>query len=211
MAKCVVVCAAEVSMQDWAEADVKPCDLVIAADAGYLRLEALGIMPHIIVGDFDSAPVPSQQENSKVEIHPVKKNDTDCLIAVNRGWQMGIREFIILGALGGKRLDHTIANLQTLDYITRIGGSARIISGGTYAQVVHNGSISIDRTEGKLSVFAMSESCWGVTLRGVKYPLEDYTLTCGFPLGVSNDFDADKAEISVQMGSLLVIWTRDEV
>lgn len=209
MAKCIIVCAAEVTRQDWEDAAYSPGDFVIAADKGYIRLDELNVIPHMIVGDFDSAPKP-ERPGVQIETYPVHKDDTDCLLAVRRGWECGMRDFVILGALGGKRLDHTVANLQTLDYIARIGGSGMLISGGTFARVVRMGSLRVHRTAGKISVFAMGESCSGVNLRGVEYPLKDYTLTCGFPLGVSNAFAEEYAEISVEWGSLLVIWTSQD-
>jgi thiamine pyrophosphokinase len=54
----------------------------------------------------------------------------------------------------------------------------------------------------------MGEPARGVTLRGLYYPLEDGELTCGFPLGVSNHFTGENAEIRVRKGSLLVLWDR---
>ena len=75
--------------------------------------------------------------------------------------------------------------------------------------VVKNGAISFPAgCTGTVSVFCLGPDARGVTLKGLYYPLEEGTLTSGFPLGVSNHFTGEPAEISVADGSLLVIWER---
>ena len=85
--------------------------LVIAADQGLRHLEAAGIAPDLIVGDFDSLGTVPQGAN--VIRHPVEKDDTDMMLAVKTGLERGCRTFVLYGGLGG-RLDHTYANFQTL-------------------------------------------------------------------------------------------------
>ena len=50
----------------------------------------------------------------------------------------------------------------------------------------------------------------GVCLRGVKYELENAALDNRFPLGVSNEFDAPEAEITVEQGVLMVMQTKKQ-
>ena len=94
-------------------------DLVIAADAGYRVCQQEGLVPDVILGDFDSMEAPDAGE--RVCRLPVEKDDTDTLAAVKLGLERECTDFWIYGGTGGKRLDHTLANLQTLLYLRRRG------------------------------------------------------------------------------------------
>ena len=113
---------------------------------------------------------------------------------------------VFYGCLGG-RLDHTYANLQTLTYLARRGGQGWLLGDGTVVTAVENGRLDLPAgLRGAVSVFCPDGQALGVTLRGLHYPLEDYTLTSGFPLGVSNQFTGQAASVSVREGTLLVMW-----
>ena len=120
---------------------------------------------------------------------------------------LGYREFLLYGSLDGPRLDHTVANFQTLQFLCDRGAFGVLAGMHTMAAVVKNGSLSFPAgCEGTVSVFCHGSDAHGVTLKGLYYPLENGTLTAGFPLGVSNHFTGQPAEISVEDGSLLVLW-----
>lgn len=177
-------------------------DFVIAADGGYSALQALGVKANLVVGDFDSLGfVPEAEE---IVQHPVRKDDTDTLLAIRLGLERGYRNFVITGALGG-RLDHTFANLQALLFLRDHGAKGVLYGDGTAVTAVTNGSITIE-SEGTLSVFTMDEKATGVYLRDVSYPLENAELTNSFPIGVSNEFVGTPATIGVENGTLLVMW-----
>ena len=89
-----------------------PEDLVIAADAGAIACQAAGLVPDVLLGDFDSMEPPGG--SAKVVRLPVEKDDTDTLAAVRSALEQKFDTFYIYGGTGGKRLDHTLANLQTL-------------------------------------------------------------------------------------------------
>ena len=185
-------------------------DLVIAADAGYLHLQKLGWEPDMVLGDFDSLQnIPS---HPCVVLLPTEKDDTDMLHAVKIGLEKGFRRFALHGALGGSRFDHSLANLQTLLYLTHHGANGFLFGNdGTVITALHNGSLQLsDHNRGVLSVFCMGDRAEGVRLSGLKYPLENHTLTCDMPLGVSNEFIGKTAEISVKDGTLLLIWNDSE-
>ena len=179
----------------------RPDDLVLCADGGWRVAEAAGIAPDAVLGDFDSSDAP---EGPPVERFPVEKDDTDTLLCLKRGLQMGLEEFCIVGGFGG-RLDHTLANLQAMHYAARRGARIEMCDGRSWATVLTGGRLRLPRRPGKLSVFALGPECRGVCLRGTKYEAEDLTLTSAFPLGMGNDFAADAAEISVREGALLVL------
>jgi len=177
-------------------------DFVIAADGGYKALDALGVKANLVVGDFDSLGfVPEAEE---IVQHPVRKDDTDTLLAIRLGLEKGYRNFVITGALGG-RLDHSFANLQALLFLRDHGARGLLYGDGFAATAVTNSSITIDGDR-TLSVFSFDPTAKGVSLRDVSYPLEDAELTSSFPIGVSNEFIGKPATIGVTDGTLLVMW-----
>lgn len=184
-----------------AYADRRENDFILCADAGYELARKLGVKPDVVIGDFDSMDAP---EGEEIIRHPVIKDDTDTILCINHALGLGLRSFLIVGGIGG-RLDHTIANLQTLSYIIEHGGQAELCDGRQRIHAVKEGSIRVPRTNGKLSVFALSGKCEGVFIRGAKYNVENATLTTDYPLGMGNDFIDDTAEIGTKTGTLLVI------
>lgn len=200
MASCIIFCAGGFH---GLLTPVEKDDHIIAADGGLKHVQALGLTPDTVLGDFDSLGyVP---ENALV--YPVEKDDTDAMLAVRHGLKLGFDRFLIYGGLEGDRLDHTVANLQTLQFLADHRAKGYLIGKEQLVTVVKNGSLVFDGTpQGHISLFCMGADARGVTLKGLKYPLENGTLTAGFPLGVSNHFTGQPAQISVSDGSLLVIW-----
>lgn len=181
-------------------------DLVIAADGGLAWLEAHGIRPHLAVGDFDSlGRVPS---NVPVVRHPAEKDDTDMMLAVEEGLKRGCNRFILCGGLGG-RPDHTLANLHVLAFLAGKGCASFLLGDAMTITALHNGTLSFPAGQrGTLSVFAWGGAAEGVTLSGLRYTLTDGILTPHHPLGVSNQFTGEGAVVSVERGTLLVLWER---
>ena len=178
--------------------------LVIAADAGLTHLNAQGVVPDLVVGDFDSlGRIP---EGSNVLRHPVEKDDTDMLLAVREGLARGCTQFVLYGGLGG-RLDHTLANLQTLVFLARQNASGWLLGDGLAVTALRNGRLSFGpEHRGTVSVFCAGADARGVDLEGLYYPLQDAVLTSGFPLGVSNQFTGAPARVTVREGELLLLW-----
>ncbi len=202
MKKCIIFCAAEF---DSLAEPIQPDDFIIAADGGLLHTQALGIAPQAILGDFDSLGYVPEG----AAVFPVEKDDTDAMLAVRLGLQRGFTEFVIYGGLEGPRLDHTVANFQTLQFLADQGARGTLVGKNQMVTVVKNGSLEFPTSaEGIISLFCLGADATGITLRGLQYPLENGTLTAGFPLGCSNHFIGKNSEISVKNGSLLVIWER---
>ena len=197
MGKCILFCAAE--FDSLAQA-LQPDDFILAADGGLKHTQKLGLTPNEVIGDFDSLGFIPEGAN----VFPVEKDDTDAMLAVRRGLSLGYREFVLYGSLDGPRLDHTIANFQTLQFLADHGAVGYLVGSSYLATVVKDGGISFPAgLEGTISVF-----CLGVDIEGLYYPLNNGTLTAGFPLGVSNHFTGKEAKISVKDGSLLILWDR---
>ena len=183
--------------------DLREGDLCIAADGGFSQMQAHGVEPDLVVGDFDSLGyVPPHPH---IVRHPVEKDDTDTALALSEGWSRGYRTFHIYGALGG-RLDHTLANVQLLSGLAGRGGQGVLIGPGMTVTAVHNGTLELEGEPGQtLSVFCWGEPAQGVTLEGLKYTLDHATLTCDVPRGVSNEFLGGPARITVERGTLVVM------
>ena len=202
MANCVIFCAGGF---DGLIAPIRDTDLVIAADGGLAHVQQLGIVPQVILGDFDSLGY--MPEDARV--FPVEKDDTDSMLAVRHGLMAGCSCFYLYGTLDGPRLDHTVANFQTLQFLADRGAAGYLIGKDYIATVVKNGTLRFPaRAEGILSLFCMGPAAEGITLTGLKYPLQNATLHPGHPLGVSNHFTAEAATVTVESGSLLALYDR---
>ena len=140
---------------------------------------------------------------------PVEKDDTDAMLAVRHGLSLGYRHFLLYGGLEGSRLDHTVANFQTLQFLADNGAEGCLIGKDCIVTLLKNGTLRFPAgSSGILSLFCMGADAKGVTLEGTKYPLQGGTLTAGFPLGVSNRLMGAEACVTVEDGSLLVIYPR---
>lgn len=178
-------------------------ELLIAADAGYAQLPA-GLRPDMVVGDFDSLPHPPAA--GRVIRHPVRKDDTDSMLAVKLGLEAGYTRFILYGCLGGK-LGHTLANIQALAYLLSHKAAGVLAGDAESLLLMERGSLRLAGEAGRgLSVFAYGGQAEGLSLSGLSYPLQDALLQNDFPLGVSNAFTQAEARIRLRQGRLLVLW-----
>ncbi len=185
-------------------ASFKKAELVIACDAGYVHAQRAEIIPDVLIGDFDSykGELPGGPEIIRTK---PEKDDTDTMMALKLAIKRGYRRIMLVGALGG-RVDHMLANISLVAFAATKGADLQIVDGHHQIFAVRNGKRRVPKSSWRnLSVFAFDTECTGVTLRGVKYPLEGATLTNTFALGVSNEFTEDVAEISVESGILIVV------
>ena len=202
MGKCLIFCAAEFDML---AAPIEEDDFLLAADGGLRHLQKLNLSPHGIIGDFDSLGYTP----TGAEVFPVEKDDTDAMLAARKGLELGYREFVFYGSLDGRRLDHTIANFQTLQFLADHGATAYLVGKDYLVTVIHEETLEFSaRSEGILSLFCLGPDAEGVTLENLYYPLTNGTLTSGFPLGVSNHFTGKAARVTVEKGSILALWDR---
>ncbi|MDO4284756.1 MAG: thiamine diphosphokinase [Eubacteriales bacterium] len=211
--KCILMCAGAFTP---VEIERQEGDLVIAVDAGLAYLEQLGILPDLIVGDFDSLPQPQwetldeyrQSRPQSVLELPVAKDDTDTLAAVKEGLARGYRKFYLYGALGG-RIDHAMANIQTLVYLKEHGAVGYLMDASCMAMVLRSETVRFHRgMEGIFSLFALDREIRGVTLEGLRFEIRDAVVSNGFPVGTSNQFlPEEEACVTVGEGTALVIVT----
>ena len=202
MSRCIIFGAGEYDAQTPPEGE----SLVIAADGGYSRCLAYGFTPDIVIGDFDSLGfVP---ENANTVRLPVEKDVTDTDAAVTAALERGCAENVYFVGMGG-RPDHTLANYALAARLSQKGIRAFLYGGGYVITALTDGTAKLSGVPGKtVSVFAWTEKAEGVTLRGLKYPLENHELTNTFALGVSNSFIETAAEITVARGTLIIMLDR---
>lgn len=181
-------------------------DLVIAADGGYQCLLDAGIQPDLVIGDFDSlGHIPNVDS---AIVLPTEKDVTDTWAAIRIGEEKGYTRFFLYGCTGG-RFDHTMANIQTVADVTAKGMECRIVDRAQIITGLSAGSMEFGADcSGFVSVFSHTDSCNGVTIRGLKYELENASLTNRFPLGVSNEFVGKPGVVSVDSGVLILVFNR---
>ena len=178
-------------------------EYVIAADGGVEKLKALNITPDLILGDFDSLGYVPQGDN--VLIYKVEKDDTDMMLAVKTAVELGYNDLELFGGTGG-RIDHTIANFQTMLWASKRGCHIKMTDKDYIYYVITDSSITVKGKKGDgLSVFAIGGNADKVDIHGAKYVAEQLYLTSDNPTAVSNSFTGKTVEISVQKGSLLII------
>ena len=208
---CIIVGAGELTV---GEIPVKEGDFVIAADGGFAYCRRLGVEPDLILGDFDSLDEGNkraveairQERPERVQVLPVMKDDTDMLAAMKEGLKRGFRSFDIYAAAQGRRLSHTISNIQCLYYLKENGASGRLIEAGETVFLLRDETVEfVKEQEGFLSLFSLGDRAEGVTIRNMKYLLDRATVTNAFPVGVSNEFIGEAGSVTVESGTLLVI------
>ncbi len=181
-------------------------DLVIAADGGFAHLQALGLPADLVVGDFDSSHCPAHPH---VIRHDPVKDDTDLLLAVRLGLERGYARFFLYGGTGGARPEHSIANLQVLGFLQEHDAVGYLMGERHVFTWLREERLHFPAGyRGFFSLFSMSARLGSVTLRGLKYPLEDRALTNTLPLGVSNEFLGVPALVEVHDGDGLAVWER---
>jgi len=185
------------------DADVaKRADLVIAADGGARWLEGQGLRPHLVVGDLDSLDEPAVERlrgsGTRVTRHPAEKDASDTELALEAAVASGADRIVVLGAFGGSRIDHELANVLLLADPAFAGVDVRLQRGRTHLRAIEGpASLTIEVAAGGTAL--------GVTTRGLSYGLSDGTLVMGRSRGLSNVVEEEPASVSLRAGSLLVI------
>lgn len=211
--KCIIVAAGDLSVT---EIGVAQGDLLIAVDGGLEHCGRLGLEPDLVLGDFDSvegdqlARIAEWDEKSPERVIRLKpeKDDTDTLAAIRLALRRGYRDFQLYGAMGGRRLEHTIANIQCLLFLKHHDAVGYLVDKGRMCFVMEDEEVRFPVSmEGYLSLFCLKEKALGVNIRGMKYELDNARITNDFPIGVSNEFTGQEAVVSVRQGQLLGIVT----
>ena len=190
-------------------------ELLIGADRGICFLKEKGIHPTHIVGDFDSASGEALEYFKQFPEIPIRtfnpvKDFTDTAIAMELAMEEGADRIYILGGTG-TRLDHVVANIKLLSHALERKKECILMDAHNRIRLIDQ-PLTIEKKKqyGKyVSLFAFGGQVKGLTLRGFFYPLTEYDMEAGNPLGVSNEITAENGEISFSSGKLLVMESKD--
>lgn len=182
--------------------------LIIAADCGLQNCSYVDVTPDVLIGDFDSLDSVPKPEGCEVLTYKVEKDDTDTMLCIRHALSKGASDVTIISGVGG-RLDHTIANIQSLAFLLENNAKARLISDDCTVYLLKPGSYTFPRRDGfSMSLFSYGDKVSGLCIKGAKYPLYNAEIQNTFPIGVSNKITADNADISFESGVLLLIFSR---
>jgi len=188
---------------------------IIAADGGARHCLAMDIIPHVVIGDFDSL---AEDQLADLESfgatlirYPVEKDETDLELALNYALQNGATDVTLLGLLGG-RWDMSFANLLLLASPSYKAIRFHIIDDNSEMFVLRGGSTLdlIGQPEDTVSVIPLSPVAQGISYSGLVWPLENASIVFGSTRGVSNRLLQPKARISLDSGILLVILSHEK-
>ena len=207
---CVVISAGQINNYERAKSFIHKNDFFIFCDAGLCHAEGLGIVPDVIVGDFDScdeATLSKYEAGGDKEIIrlPREKDDTDTFFAVKLALERGYDEFLFLGSMGA-RFDHMLGNISILVYLHENHKNAVLVDDYSFMKIVGSESFFIEDSCSYFSVLTVAGDVSGVSIKNAKYPLENANLSCNFQLGISNEVLPNQtASVSVQNGCVLVV------
>lgn len=182
-------------------------DYIICADAGYHHAKSVGITPDILIGDFDSMDEPSDF-GKKVKL-PREKDETDTLYALRFAFSKGATRVTLYGGIG-TRFDHSYANICLLQH-AMVRDVPMVVTDGDAEIYLTDSKLILTGKKGQtVSVYAFSDVCAGISLKGFYYPLENAFLEKYDIIGTSNVITEDIAEISVSEGNLLIVCNQFE-
>jgi thiamine pyrophosphokinase len=188
--------------------------LVVAADGGALKAEAIGYPAQVVVGDADSlAPTDVDRlraAGAEVVVHPAAKDESDTELALNEALNRGATRVVIVGAFGGKRLEHTLANILLIASERLKGRDICLADVSSTLRVMHNHE-SLELNGSPTDFVSLLPLTWhvsGVTTVGLRYVLTKELLEQGPARGLSNEMTTGTASIQIDQGRLAVIHTR---
>ncbi len=190
---------------------IRSDDFVIAADGGAKHCQALGVMPDVIIGDFDSLDALAldtlAQSGAQIIQHPRRKDYTDLELAIRHAVGLQSEEILVLGALGA-RWDQTLANLLLpaafpAQPIRLVDGDQEI------TLVIGPGTRHLYGSPGDtVSLIPVQGHAQGIATLGLEYALHGETLFFGETRGISNVLTNETATISLETGMLVCVHLR---
>ena len=203
MRRCVIIGGADIGRYDRIRACLREDDFYICCDSGLKHRNALGIVPDLIVGDFDSHVNPGL--DIETIVLPCEKDDTDTVFAVKEALKRGFQDFLLLGVIGG-RLDHTLGNVSLLLMLDSQGKRAAILDDRSEMEIVSGKPAFIQERYAYFSLLNISGTAQGITIKNAKFPLHNAEITCEYQYGISNEvLPGTTAEVTVENGRLLLI------
>ena len=193
---------------DYVRELAQQADCIVCADGGVRHARACGLHPDLVIGDFDSGTLPADCE--VIRLRP-EKDDSDLMCCVREVIRRGADTIWIACASGG-RIDHFLANLSLLEYLDRRGIRALFFDSRNRVRFHGGGTerLTADPAYRYVGIIPLDAELIGVTLRGLKYPLTDATVSRAQMITISNEPAAPEYMISVREGRSLVIESKDK-
>jgi thiamine pyrophosphokinase len=191
--------------------------LVVAADGGARSCDRLGLVPDLLVGDFDSLGATALADLAargvRIERAPPDKDESDTELAIRAALREGATSLTVLGAFGGARLDHEVANLGLLALPELRAVPARLLDARarvTLLQAPGSDGRPAERAlpgrlGGLVSLVPFGGDAEGVTTHGLQFRLDDEALPLGPARGLSNVRTAEDALVRIRRGRLLIV------
>ena len=209
MSRCVILCAGPVADAEALRPLLRPDDRFLAADGGWRLAGRLGVTPEWLVADFDSMPPPELPAAVKLRRLPVQKDVTDAAAAAEMAYEEGCREFLLLGATGG-RLDHQQGAVVLAADLARRGCTVTLADErNEITLLTRSPGVLPARPGWKVSLFAFGGPVTGLTVSGLAYEVADYTLSPFDALCVSNEFTHKPACVTFREGTLMLFFAKD--
>lgn len=208
MKSCVIIGAAPCEKLSFIDREILDNSFVIAADGGYATAMRENVSVDAFIGDFDSNNI--TPDCADVSVLPCEKDYTDVHTAVNRALEDGFEEIYLIGCSNG-RADHYFANVALLELIAKNGASGILCDEHNTIRFISDGKFTFEKAAKYFSILPLDEKISGVTLKGLKYLLNDASIYRDNPIGISNEWVEDEAEIEIKKGRALLIFSKDEV
>ena len=206
MSRFVIIGGSEIRNYELVRSYFRPSDYYVYCDCGLKHQEALGVMPDLIIGDFDSHAKPQDLHN--VIVLPVVKDDTDTIFAVKEGLRRGYDDFLLVGAAGGRQ-DHNLGNIYALLMLKNAGKSALMIDDWSEMRIIAAGeTVRVKRGWRFFSLLNIAGTARGISITGAKYNLDGGEILPEYQYGISNEVMNDEAVIALEEGSLLLVCVR---
>lgn len=191
---------------------IQPEDYIICADGGARHTYHMELTPHVILGDLDSIDQKwfeyYKEKEIQIETFPSEKDETDTELALHYAMKLNPEKIILMGC-SGNRLDHTFANIHLLKQGLDAGMDMMMVDDNNEIYIVNNRLVVTGSKGDTLSLLPLSEAVSGIYATNLYYPVENFSMSFGFPIGISNVMLATETVISVQSGYLLAIKASD--
>ena len=206
MSRCVIICASPYNQPEFIRNSINSNDYIICADGGFDTALKAGVSPHIVIGDFDSSEIIDNHHCKKVVL-PTEKDDTDSVYCIRYAIDYGYRNFLILGATGG-RIDHMYANFSILKYLCN--HNCKGVVKDKFTDIYYTETTLTINKKGKtISILPFGCENSIVTLKGFKYPAKMLNMKSDFPIGISNIALENTSTITVHSGGVLVMINKE--
>lgn len=206
MRRFVIIGGAEIRNYELVRESFGENDYYVYCDCGLKHREGLGVVPDLIIGDFDSHARP--EDLSNVIVLPIVKDDTDTIFAVKEGIRRGYEDFLLVGATGGRQ-DHNLGNIYALLMLKNAGKTAKILDDYSEMSIIAAGEESRVKNVWRFfSLLNISGTAKGITISGAKYELDGAEISPEYQYGISNEVMNHEAVISLREGSLLLVCVR---